>query len=303
MSGGIVQERRRIPARRRAAGASGSRRALGLRCPLFCGGRSREAQHHPLVPGPGAPPTRRSILSRSGGRRLRRLARSSPGSRGTTQKARARWNTRCDISLAAGSTPTSGLGPPRWPTDGGPVFIRFAHEMNHQHHAYPWSVGYNGNTAADYVAAWRRIHSIFRDAGADNVRFVWCPNVNIQGSSPFRRFHPGDQYVDWIGLDGYNGGSGLDWGGWLTFSQVFEPSYVDLKEHRKPMVVCEVGSSEQGGDKAAWIEVALAREIPSVCPVFRRWSGSTRSARPTGASNHRSGRPAPSATASQPGPP
>lgn len=40
-----------------------------------------------------------------------------------------------------------------------PLYLRFAHEMNATF--YPWGVGVNGNTSADYVAAWRHIHDIF----------------------------------------------------------------------------------------------------------------------------------------------
>src|SRR5919107_5641105 len=36
------------------------------------------------------------------------------------------------------------------------LYIRFAHEINGDW--YPWSPGLYGNTAADYVAAWRHIH-------------------------------------------------------------------------------------------------------------------------------------------------
>src|SRR5436853_485094 len=42
---------------------------------------------------------------------------------------------------------------------GGPLYLRFAHEMNGDW--YPWSVGVNGNTSADYQAAWRHVVDIF----------------------------------------------------------------------------------------------------------------------------------------------
>ncbi len=56
---------------------------------------------------------------------------------------------------------------------GKPVLLRFAHEMNGTW--YPWAGGINGNTAAQYVAAWRHVHDIFAAAGATNVRWVWSP--------------------------------------------------------------------------------------------------------------------------------
>src|SRR5262249_53059913 len=58
---------------------------------------------------------------------------------------------------------------------GHPMYLRFAHEMNANW--YPWCASVNGNTAAEYVAAWRRVVGIFRAEGATNVRFVWSPNI------------------------------------------------------------------------------------------------------------------------------
>jgi len=46
---------------------------------------------------------------------------------------------------------------------GEKLYIRFAHEMNGDW--YPWSKGSYGNTAADYVTAWRHIHAIFATRG------------------------------------------------------------------------------------------------------------------------------------------
>ena len=57
----------------------------------------------------------------------------------------------------------------------GPVLLRFAHEMHDQ--SYPWAVAVNGNTAEQYVAAWRYVHAIFVAEGATNVRWIWNPNT------------------------------------------------------------------------------------------------------------------------------
>ena len=50
------------------------------------------------------------------------------------------------------------------------LLIRFAHEMNGDW--YPWSVGGPNGSADDYVAAYRRVHRIFEDAGARQVEWV-----------------------------------------------------------------------------------------------------------------------------------
>lgn len=151
---------------------------------------------------------------------------------------------------------------------GRPVFLRFAHEMNAR--SYPWSIGVNGNTSQSYVAAWQRIHGIFAAAGATNVRWLWSPNVKYEGTTPFADVFPGDAYVDWIGIDGYNGGTALSWGGWQPFGQIFAASYHDLSRlSQKPIMIAETGSVEPGGSKAAWITDAMLTQLPQNFPRVR----------------------------------
>ncbi|PWW21328.1 glycosyl hydrolase family 26 [Geodermatophilus normandii] len=84
----------------------------------------------------------------------------------------------------------------------GPVAIRFAHEMNGNW--YPWGAGVNGNTPADYVAAYRHVHDVVTGAGATNAVWVWAPNV-VDWPTPgdVGPYYPGDAYVDWAGFDAY----------------------------------------------------------------------------------------------------
>jgi Glycosyl hydrolase family 26 len=149
---------------------------------------------------------------------------------------------------------------------GRPVLLRFAHEMTDQPR-YPWAVGVNGNTAADYVAAWRHVRAIFDRYPTGNVRWVWSPQ--IKGDAPAAAYapvYPGDDLVDWLGLDVFNTGPGLDWGAprWRSFSEVLGPPYAALTRlSDKPIVLAEVGSSEHGGSKADWISRALTEELPA----------------------------------------
>jgi hypothetical protein len=81
-----------------------------------------------------------------------------------------------------------------------PVFIRLDWEMNGTW--YPeWSKP--GVSPSAYIAAWRHIRTVFRDAGATNAAFVWCPNVGEFGGEPWTDWYPGSAYVDWVGLDAY----------------------------------------------------------------------------------------------------
>jgi hypothetical protein len=150
-----------------------------------------------------------------------------------------------------------------------PFFLRFDAEMNG--FWFPWSEGINGNTAGSYVAAWRHVHDIFAEVGASKVTWVWCPNVDFTGKlTPMEKLYPGDAYVDWTCLDGFNWGKTHNSIGWQSFDSVFRSSYqrvVKLAPH-KPMVIGEVASEERGGSKPKWIENTF-RRIPSKYPKVR----------------------------------
>jgi len=154
---------------------------------------------------------------------------------------------------------------------GHPFYLRFNWEMNGRW--FPWSEGVNGNKSGEFVTAWRHVHDIFTRVGATNVNWVWCPNVdpdniflNLQSQ------YPGDQYVDWTGLDGYNWGTNpAKPDRWRSFDSLYRSTYdriVNTIAPSKPMMLSEIGSTEYGGSKAAWITDMLAK-IPSEYPKIR----------------------------------
>jgi hypothetical protein len=147
---------------------------------------------------------------------------------------------------------------------GHPFMLRFDWEMNGKW--FPWHEGVNGNQPGEFVTAWRHVHDIFSEVGAANVTWVWCPNVEYSGATPLSEVYPGDAYVDWTGLDGYNRGTNpVAPEGWKTFSQVYRSSYNAITgtiASSKPMMIGEVASSEDGGSKSAWIKDMLTR-IPT----------------------------------------
>jgi len=151
---------------------------------------------------------------------------------------------------------------------GHPFFLRFNWEMNGGW--FPWSEGVNGNQPGEYVAAWRHVHDIFTEVGADNATWVWCPNVDPAGKmQDLASLYPGDEYVDWTGLDGYNWGPKK--GGWAGFDHLYRGTYSRIAGSvapGKPLMIGEMGSTETGGSKAGWISDALAA-IPSEYPQVR----------------------------------
>ncbi len=144
-----------------------------------------------------------------------------------------------------------------------PFFLRFNWEMNG--FWFPWSEGLNGNKRGQFVKAWRHVHDIFEQEGADNVTWVWCPNVDFtRRLIPLHDVYPGGRYVDWTCLDGFNWGKRRDSAGWQSFNQVFHETYKRMLRIApgKPMMIGEVASNERGGSKAAWIR-NLLRVVPN----------------------------------------
>jgi hypothetical protein len=134
---------------------------------------------------------------------------------------------------------------------GKPLFLDFAAEMNGDE---AWS----GNDPALYIAAYRHIHDRFTAAGAINVVWAWCPNVtDVDGRNrQTMAYYPGDEYVDWTGVDGYNWGAGSGFS-WQSFHDVFADIYPLLAAKNKPILIGEMASDEDGGDKAQWISAIV----------------------------------------------
>jgi len=140
----------------------------------------------------------------------------------------------------------------RWAQDaavyGQVFFLRFAHEMDHNQ--YPWSAG-AGNSAEDFVAAWRHVHDIFHEEGARNVVWVWSPHEQTDPA-----FYPGNAYVDWIGLSVFNYGTTAG-SKWHPFSYLYQPIYRSALQYHKPIMIAELGSTSVGGNRSDWYHEAM----------------------------------------------
>jgi hypothetical protein len=140
----------------------------------------------------------------------------------------------------------------RW---GHPFFLRFNWEMNGNW--FSWSQGLNGNGPGDLVAAWRHVHDIFASVGATNANWVWCPFADPTGKfGRIGRFYPGDGYVDWTCMDGYNWASNpTNPHPWRSFDAIFAATYKKLigLAPRKPIMLGEIASTGLERQKATWI--------------------------------------------------
>ncbi len=143
-----------------------------------------------------------------------------------------------------------------------PLFIRMGHEMNDPYR-YPW--GPHNNEPAHFIAAWKHIVDYFRNAGIDNVIWVWSPHIAY---GLFEQYYPGDEYVDWIGVGTLNYGTVATWSQWWTFDEIFGIHYEELNQFNKPIMATEFGSLAVGGDRVKWYKDAFC-EFPEKYPELK----------------------------------
>jgi beta-mannanase len=151
---------------------------------------------------------------------------------------------------------------------GHPFFLRLAHEMNGNW--YPWGAGVNGNTTGQYVQMWRHVHDIFTGVGATNVTWVWCVNFVSPSFAPIDQLYPGDNYVDWISVDGYNRLANA----WQDYSVLAAPTVAQLTNlvPGKPIMVAETGCNQNTNhDKGQWFLNALTNYLPAAQPRIKAW--------------------------------
>ncbi len=116
-----------------------------------------------------------------------------------------------------------------------------------------------GGTPAQFVAAWRYVVTYLRSNGATNVRWVFNPTADTYAqTTDVRSIWPGAAYVDVLGLDGYNWGSGASWAKWQSFDDIFREQYGRLTslDAHKPVWVCEFGSKEPTTSDGAPVDVS-----------------------------------------------
>lgn len=133
-----------------------------------------------------------------------------------------------------------------------PVFIRLGHEMNDPYR-YPW--GPQNNTAVDFIAAWRHVHNIFKEAGAGNIIWIWSPHPAY---GYFDAYYPGNEYVDYVGVGALNYGTAASWSKWWTFKEIFGDHYIKLAAFHKPIMITELGCLAVGGSRNQWFDEAFS---------------------------------------------
>lgn len=144
----------------------------------------------------------------------------------------------------------------------GIVLLRILHEFNGDW--YPWCIANNDKNPLLLIKAYQHINTIFKEQKVNNIKFIWCPNST---SFPQEKWnfimnaYPGDAFVDFIGLDIYNGaGKGMIW---RSFRKEGIENYFILTQRlaNKPLFICETASRERQNNesfssqnKAEWIK-------------------------------------------------
>jgi mannan endo-1,4-beta-mannosidase len=141
----------------------------------------------------------------------------------------------------------------------GPIMLRPFHEMNG--YWYPWSGTVNGNSPAEFKKAWIHVHDIFREEGVTNVTWVWSINWKSSPDVFANRYHayyPGDDYVDWTSISGFNWGKTRTRPQGDSFTKLYSKPIAYLTKRKKPIIISEIACNT-GVDKPAWIRDSYTR--------------------------------------------
>jgi hypothetical protein len=151
---------------------------------------------------------------------------------------------------------------------GNHVYFTFNHE--------PETTLNSSGTGADFIAAWRKVITVFRERGVTNADYLWIMTAFSFKAKDRRRaadWYPGEAYLDYIGADAYNwyncrpGTSNP----WNTLEQLVNPMRLFAQgKATKGIMIPEWASTEdpaQPNRKAQWISDARA--------LFKRpgWEG------------------------------
>lgn len=144
------------------------------------------------------------------------------------------------------------------------LYLRFAHEANGDW--YPWSPA-RGTEPGAYTGMWNAVHETIMGEGItqDHVSWVWAVNHVDVGGVAAEEIYPGEDRVDWAGIDGFNWGDSQPWSSWAAPAEVFDDMLGRLRSLTdRPVCVpeyattSETGSGRSVSEKNRWIDDAFA---------------------------------------------
>ena len=138
---------------------------------------------------------------------------------------------------------------------GGQVVVRFAQEMD-MASLYPWGTDH----PADYVQAYRHVHTVLQAAAGPQLLWLWSPAGNANEAP----YYPGADVVDLVGMtvlsspafDALVGTSHQQ-----TFAEIMAEKYARARSFGKPVVAAELGVSGTTAVQRAWLK-AMWHALP-----------------------------------------
>jgi hypothetical protein len=161
---------------------------------------------------------------------------------------------------------------------GKPIVVRWAHEINGAF--FPWGIKNTlcNDTVSDYKAAWKRIVKIFRQVGANNVKFAWTvARSDAGGSNPYKAYYPGNKWVHYVGFSNFNWGAAKD--KWTPMIQTIGNVMKYFTAFtRKPVIIAENATNTDApagapasATKPNWIRdgyVATYKKYPQIKAII-----------------------------------
>ena len=201
------------------------------------------------------------------------------------------------ISVSAGGTKWRDVAAARPGTVLGDQIVRWARTIA----ARPGTLMLNYNhepesddrftlgSAADFIAAWRNVRTIFDQQGATDIVWTWQMTAWSFAAKPddvssAAKWYPGDAWVDNVGADAYSwNGCGSNSSGYRELAQIGDPVLAFARAHGKTASFPEFGIHAVGGDRAAWLDNAhrylvANRDVVTAAFYFNRGPTSRKNA-------------------------
>lgn len=151
------------------------------------------------------------------------------------------------------------------------VYIRLLHEFNANWNV--WSGFKNGASSSGSKIVrdvWIYIVDLFRSLEVENVEWIWCPHepsydVSLESWNSIEEYWPGHDYVDLMGIDGFNfypENPERENPTFLTFDDLFKDTYNRLLKlsDKDIFIMTGCGEFDYKGDianKPVWLEDAF----------------------------------------------
>ena len=122
------------------------------------------------------------------------------------------------------------------------IYLNLAPEFNGDWS--PWSPAVGDEDEDDFVEMWRHTHDLFAASGLEyeHVQWIWTLNNSTRGVDR-RACYPGDDYVDWAGIHGYNW---TNWGIWQSAEDVYDATVSTIRSITdNPIAITEFGTSSE----------------------------------------------------------